>query len=401
MKINLAMIVRNEERCIRRCLEAALPYVDDIIIVDTGSEDQTVDILKEFAKELAETTSETEHHLYLEHFTWEDDFSAARNFSLDLSEKRGAEINLVLDADEYLRPVPDGYGVLRTQAERVSQTYGSRWKGNLVRFDQYREDGELEIARTGTARLLPKGIRYTGIVHEQTPGNLPVIDTILTADHDGYLQDGKGERDLALLLKQLEKDPENPYTNAQLGITLRNMQRPGEALPYFDRFWQYWYPYLQEKDNQNDVLPDYVCLAGVSYLYALCDVGTEDALDLAMQTAEEMEPCFEKIADYWFCLGTLYMQRILENTEKYIDDLPMIEKCYLICLQIGENSSPVSVEGVGSYKAAYNLGTWYEVSGQTERAAQYYQMAADLGYSKARERLKALGDEAVKTEKRS
>ena len=47
MKINLVMIVKNEERSLRRCLEAAKPLVDQMIVVDTGSEDETVKIAEE------------------------------------------------------------------------------------------------------------------------------------------------------------------------------------------------------------------------------------------------------------------------------------------------------------------------------------------------------------------
>ena len=47
MKINLVMIVKNEERPLRRCLEAAKPLVDEILITDTGSSDRTVEIAKE------------------------------------------------------------------------------------------------------------------------------------------------------------------------------------------------------------------------------------------------------------------------------------------------------------------------------------------------------------------
>ena len=47
--------------------------------------------------------------------------------------------------------------------------------------------------------------------------------------------------------------------------------------------------------------------------------------------------------------------------------------------------------GTGSFKAAYNLGVWYEVSGQMELAVRYYRMAAETGYEKATERLRALG----------
>ena len=73
MKINLVMIVKNEERCLRRCLRAAKSLVDEIIIADTGSSDRT----KTIAKELGAAVGD---------FQWVDDFSAARNFALAHSD---------------------------------------------------------------------------------------------------------------------------------------------------------------------------------------------------------------------------------------------------------------------------------------------------------------------------
>ena len=46
MKLNIAMIAKNEPRCIEKSLRAAEPYVDDIIVVDTGSTDDTCEIVK-------------------------------------------------------------------------------------------------------------------------------------------------------------------------------------------------------------------------------------------------------------------------------------------------------------------------------------------------------------------
>ena len=88
MKINLVMIMKNEARSLRRCLKAVKPLVDRMIIVDTGSGDASVAIAKEMGAEVF-------------FFSWINDFSAARNFALEHSD---GDWNLVLDADEYVRP---------------------------------------------------------------------------------------------------------------------------------------------------------------------------------------------------------------------------------------------------------------------------------------------------------
>ena len=84
--IAATLIVRDEARCIARCLESVRPYVDRMVVLDTGSVDGT--------PELAAACGAEVHHL-----EWPDDFSAARNHVLDLAD---ADWNLVIDADEWI-----------------------------------------------------------------------------------------------------------------------------------------------------------------------------------------------------------------------------------------------------------------------------------------------------------
>lgn len=84
--ISLCMIVKNESDCLRNCLLSVYDLVDEIIIVDTGSTDNTIEIIKEF--------SDTAYN-----FKWINDFSAARNYSFSLATK---EYILWLDADDVL-----------------------------------------------------------------------------------------------------------------------------------------------------------------------------------------------------------------------------------------------------------------------------------------------------------
>ena len=66
--ISLCMIVKNEEKILRRCLDSVADLVDEIVIVDTGSQDETKRIAAEYTK-------------FVYDFQWVDDFSAARNFA--------------------------------------------------------------------------------------------------------------------------------------------------------------------------------------------------------------------------------------------------------------------------------------------------------------------------------
>ena len=86
MSLSVCLIVKDEEAVIARCLNCAAKFADEIIVVDTGSSDGTVAEVKKFTDEV-----------YF--YKWNDDFSAARNFSL---EKAGCDFVMWLDADDVI-----------------------------------------------------------------------------------------------------------------------------------------------------------------------------------------------------------------------------------------------------------------------------------------------------------
>ncbi|MBI5579455.1 MAG: glycosyltransferase [Deltaproteobacteria bacterium] len=94
-RLSLCMIVKNEQGHLARCLSSAKPVVDEIIIVDTGSNDRTKEIATAFGARVFD-------------FQWGSDFSTARNFSLS---KATGDWILVLDADEVISPAD--YPILR------------------------------------------------------------------------------------------------------------------------------------------------------------------------------------------------------------------------------------------------------------------------------------------------
>lgn len=356
MKINLVMIVKNEARSLKKCLQAAKPLVDRILITDTGSADKTVEIANQMGAAVSR-------------FTWVDDFSAARNFALDQSD---ADWNLVLDADEYLRP----YG--RKRLEKLLSAREGIWYGGLTRYDAYRDETGVSVSTSVLPRLLPGCVRYTGRIHEQPAGDYPCYALPLSADHDGYLYEDKGERNLVYLEKAVKEHPKDAYYQFQLASTLRNLKRTEESLPYFRAFYR-----LSGRTEA------YRAGGVVLYLYTLLDAETVSCLDEASRVIGQEEPYLGGFADFCFVCGLFYMKRVLSDVARYAGLLPNIERCYLRCLEIGERPEAGGVVGTGSFKAAYNLGTWYEVSGQEALARQYYQKAASEGYAPAAERLKA------------
>ncbi|WP_108912030.1 cell wall biosynthesis glycosyltransferase [Anoxybacillus gonensis] len=76
--------------------------------------------------------------------------------------------------------------------------------------------------------------------------------------------------------------------------------------------------------------------------------------------------------------------------ERYAYVFSFIERSFIRCLEIGGTDKYDRVRGTDGFLAAYNLGVFYEVTGQMERAIHFYEQSAHEGYEKASERLKTL-----------
>lgn len=352
--LGLVMIVKNEERCLDKCLKAVRNIVDAIYITDTGSTDKTLEIAKKYKA-------------HITHFNWVNDFSAARNFSLEQSE---CDWNLVLDADEYLI---EGR---RKDLDKFLQNTESL--GFIGRIDSYREsDGELSKSKTFIPRIIPKGVKYRGAIHEQVDSELPGVMVPLTFDHDGYLQEGKGERNLEILSEQLKQNKNDPYILYQISKTLWLLKKYEEADKYFSEFYKF----------SKNIKANYREVGVISYLYNLLDLKKfDDGLNLINNEKNNLK----NSPDFYFACGIFYMQMVLSDVQKYMNYFLEIEKSYLKCLEIGENKNHEGVLGCGSFKASYNLGVFYEVTGNVAKAKEYYQLSARQGYKQAAERLKRL-----------
>jgi len=205
--LSASIIVRNEERFLKSCLESIKPVVDEIVIVDTGSTDGT----KEIACSLGARVYD---------FPWNEDFSEARNNAFD--HCRGNWI-LYIDADEMLRPVNKSYvREILSDREKVACTVRFH---PIVGYTAYRE---YRIFRND-----PR-IRFEGVIHETIvpsvhavalEDGLQICKCDLTIDHYGYEGDQmqKQERNLPLLRRQVDKDPDRIYLRWQLGVALKGL----------------------------------------------------------------------------------------------------------------------------------------------------------------------------------
>ncbi len=347
--LNLVMIVKNEERCLSRCLESVKSLVDDIIIADTGSSDSTKEIALSFGAKIFD-------------YTWKNDFSDARNFALSKSD---SDWNLILDADEYLTK--------GSRKDILEFLENKEQLGAIQIKSSYMDKDEISYGIDYITRLIPKSIYFTGKIHEQVDSKLPRFSIPLIFDHDGYLMPNKTERNLPILFKELERNPNDSYFLYQIASALKGVSKFDEAAKYFEKFYTL-------VDNTSN----YYRTGVIQYIYTLIEI---ERFKKALKIVEEVKPLLEKYADFNFLCGIFYMKLILFDTVKYQNYLTLIEKSYLKCLEIGEIPQQQGVYGCGSFKASYNLGTWYEVSGNLQLARKYYELSAKQGYKPAIDRL--------------
>ena len=203
-KLSLCMIVRDEEQLLPGCLESVRGVVDEIVAVDTGSSDATPEIVRA-------------HHGLLLQRAWRDDFSAARNVSLDAAT---GDWILWMDADERLRP--EEHGRLRRLIERNTSE-----DAFSVPIRSETPTGA-QVTRAHRLFRNRKGIRFSGRVHEQVSPSFARIrarvgpSADFTIDHLGYNFSadklrGKAERNLRLLNAAKRQDPRDAYVRFCLG----------------------------------------------------------------------------------------------------------------------------------------------------------------------------------------
>lgn len=222
--LSLCMIVKNEEANLDRCLESVKGVVDEIIIVDTGSTDRTVEIARTYGAKV------------LTH-QWNDDFAAARNVSL---RSATSDWILVLDADEAL--AEEDQGRLQTLLRKDAPT---AYLLNIVSpVDDSRSRHAVINAFPRLFRNRPE-IRFEGRVHEQvSPSIARIGGTISPSEirvhHRGYHGrwvdlPTKRQRNIRLLSQQLADHPEDPLAHFHLGEVYALEARIGEAIACYKR----------------------------------------------------------------------------------------------------------------------------------------------------------------------
>jgi len=343
-QISVCIIAKNEENHIEKCLKAIRSYASEsaefeIVVVDTGSTDNTKKIASKYADKVLD-------------FTWVNDFSAARNYSIS---QASCDIILSLDCDEVITRLDlDQLGVMiRAYPEAVGR----------IEIDNHYLSNQIDtVHRDRLGRLFCRKFFHfespihEQVVHMQTGQQYECYDAPIRVDHVGYLGSieelrPKVERNNTLLFHELEKDGDNPYTYFQIGQSYNMIYDYENSYKYYQKALCY------------DIDPnaEWVQMMIIAYANALLHTGREsEALQL-----EAVYDDFATTADFMCIMGQIYLAN-----GQYVKAMMEFVKAV---------HCPVAREyGTNTFIPTYNIGLINEMMGDVQTALTHYRNCGDF-----------------------
>lgn len=356
MKLSVCIITKNECNNLRKCLKALQNYGFELVVVDTGSSDDTVRMVRDYTNALYQ-------------FEWCDDFSKAKNYAVSRASN---DIVLVLDSDEYVTDLD--------LPELEKQILGHpKQVGRILRRNYVYQGDEIRTTIEHINRLFDRRYyHYEGCIHEQLVslegistdvGAITTYQASICVDHSGYLLNKadkrkKAIRNMALLRQMLADQGDDPYLLYQMGKSCYMAEQNGEACRYFGRALEF------DLDEKLEYVIDMV----ETYGYALVNSGqAQVALGL-----EGLLDTFGKSSDFQFLMGVVYMNN--ELFQKAVES-------YEQAVRLGN----ARMTGADSYLAYYNAGVICECLGQLQTAEDYYKKAGDYAPAVQRRRILMAG----------
>jgi glycosyltransferase involved in cell wall biosynthesis len=350
LTLSLCMIVKDEEEMLPRCLAAVRDVVDELIVVDTGSRDRTVEIARDFGAHV------------IEH-EWNGSFADARNVSFDAAT---CDWVMYLDADEVL--VAEDAPLLRELTGRV-------WREAFYLVET-NHTGDLEDGMAVTHNALrvfrnrPE-YRFEGRIHEQIAHRLPagqperLEQTRVRVEHYGYLgavRDAKekSRRNIELLRRQAEEGVDTPFLHFNLGSEYAAADDAPAALREFEIAWE------KLRDDPRRAEYGYVPSLMGRLVRALRINGR---LDDAYRQAEEGLEIFPGFTDL-----VLEQARVARRRGDHERAVALYERC----LEMGDAPSRYSATvGSGSYLALVELAELQAERGDLEEAERLLARCLD------------------------
>jgi len=338
--VTLTMIVKNEAANLGDCLDSVSGQVDEIVIVDTGSTDNTLEIAEAYTDKIYS-------------YPWEGDFSAARNYAI---AKAGGTWILSLDADEELVPATGDLKDLVAESGPM--------EAYLLPLENPTADVTGEANRFLVLRLFKNNGRYwfQGKIHEQIVvcedgvvgiAKGPVIRHKMLPARE---RNRKRGRNLALLKQACRQDPRNYFLQYYLGLEWLMLGKPDRALPFLKRA----YENLTDKN---------LLFRAPALRYLIICLQALGRYDEAICLCLEADLKYPDFTDIYYLGGVLF-----EKKKEY----RLAVKWLGQALKCGTPPPLYShMQGAGSFLACYHLGYCHEMLGQTESARGYYEQALD------------------------
>jgi len=343
VRLSICMIVKDEEKNLPECLKSIENLADEIVLVDTGSTDKTIEIAKKFGAKI-----------FL--FPWVDDFSAARNESL--SHATGDWI-IWLDADDRLYP---------TQHKKIKKL--ANGPSDQAYFFVLQNRG-IDEAQCIQLRMFPNrpDIQFERPVHEQVGTSiskigLPMIKTDVSLIHTGYsshevLQEKK-KRYISMMENWLTKYPKDSLIRYQYAWALHTMDQHNEAIDEFQILLQ---------DSSLEKMDAYI------YLYSLIMLGRSylnvNQLENATEAFEKAEKVDNKLPFLKLSIAETHV-----NKRNYNTALEILEK---LSLDSDKSISPFPLDySILKYGKLVLMGKSYLELDQYDKAKSVIQKAIQL-----------------------
>ena len=297
MKISSVYIVKNEEKNIEKSINSIKNICEEIIIVDTGSTDNTIDICKNLGCKIY-------------NYKWENDFSKARNYAISLCSN---EIIIFLDADEYfIKP-------LDIEDKNRIKNYFSNNIDVVGCFETDVEKSTGDQHHTSyTYKIMKNNLKYVGTVHEYLTNKDKELKIHLTDElqliHTGYSKDvsrSKIERNLEILNLIKDKKTMDYFYLGRENLSLGNYEKADKN---FDLFFS-------AKDYEKQIKTNNI--AYLSYIYKLNIMehlkdkySDEDILEHLLKAKSKIP----HIPEIYFCLGVYYFSKDFEKSLEYFNE---------------------------------------------------------------------------------
>lgn len=360
MRLSLCMIVKDESENIEACLRSIAPVLDEIIVVDTGSTDNTKEIAEKMGAKVFD-------------FPWRDDFAAARNESI---RHATGDYIIWLDADDRI----DRAEVNKMKSMKSILPKEKNKAFYVVLSSQSPVDGESLLDQL---RIFPniQGAVFVGRVHEQIYHNLQkmgveLVRTDIVVRHTGYHDAAaileKSERNLGIILDELKREPDDLLLRFNAARTLIGIGRGQNALEHMEKIMGH--PEVREKH------PRFFLEAGMLMGKYYLDMGQ----------ADEAESVFRELSQGFGEEGLVhfYLGESLLRKGKYREAIDELHNALRFPVEVG--ICPVNPDAI-HFQQYYSLGMAYQHTGELERAGAMFLKSLDFpGHYKSLQELGVL-----------